>query len=172
MSNRYEKENLTRPNLTDKLINYILRKSRSMMSQRVIVRRTARVIKKRILKNNDSRHISLKKLRELYYNEDSSLKFSLETLRTLLRKRLKYIYGNPKINILQAIRHHNNIMRTIFLYKYGTILREGGCVLWFEGSKFYSNHNKTKIWMPIEAQKVISICRKPVRFELLFLCSN
>ena len=78
----------------------------------------------KLLYRNNSLHLSIEKLRELYFTEDSNISFSVETLRIYGKKYLGFTYRREYTKHLRTLYDRNEIIMKIFIKKIFEIINE------------------------------------------------
>jgi hypothetical protein len=169
----------TKIDFTDKLLTFLIKESRMIRSKIGHINNACRVMRKfkphiirDILEKYRSQHISLKKIRALYNEEDPSFYFSTETLRKYMTKHLNVFYKKPIVRHHYALLNKNYVQRSIYLRKICDLLRNEEHVLFFDECRFYNKHGRTKLWTSLNDNKMIGMCTRMKSIELLFICDN
>lgn len=167
------------PHFSKKLLEYIIRKNRTFpfdlldtMKRRKVFNSIRVDVLKSLFRRYDPRCLSLRKLRNLYYQQVPNASFGLETLRAVLKKKMRMIFSKPEIKHYSTFTKGHVRSISIYLHEMSQIIQEGGHIVYFDESKFYNQHNKKLIWVETGTDKFIRMPEQQKGFTLYFLCDS
>ncbi len=100
-----------------------------------------------ILKENNNKHLSLRKIREIYYQKAPETKFSIETLRKFMRCKMKLTFRKPQLKHENLMINKYRIMLNVFLKKLILLLVENVEFVYIDECNFSNSHSKNKTWI-------------------------
>lgn len=140
--------------IEEKLFKFFQSKYQNLQLDEIVYNRLQRkqnLINRKILMSliieNKQTHITLKKLRELYYGIDPSTTFSLETLKRFINSKLQITYRRPIIKTTRASSDSNFNTRAIFLKKVIKLIQEECCLIFIDETSFQNRKRIYKKWL-------------------------
>ena len=106
-----------------------------------------------IMRDHSTVHLSLKRIRTLYRLVDSTMKFSLSTLRKCMNVRMDLTFQAPDIRTFHALQQRNVLMRRVFLKSFVECMNEECSFIYIDESGFSNVHKKFKTWLCRRTQK-------------------
>lgn len=102
---------------------------------------------KTMIEKNCDRHVSLRKMLEIYNEDHKNYKISLETLRRYIKYRLGLRFLRPCLKVTSCRTNQNLVMRMIFLKSITNLMKSGSEIIFIDGSTFNNKKLPFKIWI-------------------------
>lgn len=99
-----------------------------------------------IINSNKSTQLSLSKIREIYYQKDNSICFSLETLRKFLRNKLRCTFRRLKLRNKEVYQKNYPFIQSVFLRKIIEIVLNKEDIIYIDESGFTNPKYKFRNW--------------------------
>jgi hypothetical protein len=103
-------------------------------------------ILKKILESHLNQHLSLEKIRQEYYKLDCNIKFSLETLRKFLNKRMGIYYKRVFMKNSRLNQNRFSVITSIFLNEYIKALNNDCEFIYMDESCFNNTNARFMTW--------------------------
>jgi hypothetical protein len=87
---------------------------------------------KRILNRGKNKLLSLRQIRELYYKEDRSIKFSIDTLRKFMRQQMGITHRIRQVRGRNYFLEKNSVMRRMFIKKMTELLMNNYLIIYID----------------------------------------